>query len=471
VETLERDDIQGFLRHGYPYFDAAAYCIFRIDDAAGAKRWLEKLLDPGEPWIDQAQLPAERLKYDDCGVALAFTACGLHKLGLGEDTLRTFPSEFQEGMAVEHRARLLGDEGVSHPAGWDWGGKYTVDGLLMVFSGRTQRDDQFVDEAGRLNELNGCVAEIKSIPGCPQFVHRLTGMLNLNPATGVGKEPFGFADGISQPFIEGLTLKKPPRDVRAVKAGEFVLGYLNEFNRYPASPSVADATQVVLPPLGTSGRADFGRNGTFLVMRQLEQNVAAFERFVNGDECLAARMVGRWKSGAPLVRHLEEPPQKKTQRELEAQNDFGYYREDRHGFRCPIGAHIRRANPRDSLAGGLGIAPEEAQAMVDQHRILRRGRGYNENGKQGLVFICLNANLERQFEFVQNSWVMHPEFGGLHDETDPLLGNAPRDMTIQQPLLGRRIGGLGQFVKVRGGEYFFLPGLKALKYLSQLPAK
>jgi Dyp-type peroxidase family len=236
----------------------------------------------------------------------------------------------------------------------------------------------------------------------------------------------------------------------------------------------AGADPLNLLPRVQDNRADFGRNGTFMVMRQLEQNVGEFDRFVAASVPLeerqrfAAQMVGRWRSGAALVLHDEQGGY--SQRALEAENDFGYHREDRHGFRCPIGAHIRRANPRDSLAEGLGITPEEAQQIVDQHRILRRGRVYPDEGDaQGLMFVCLNANIERQFEFIQNSWLLNGEFGGLTGETDPIIGVGQRDFTIQRPLLGRCHRNLPQFVRTRGGEYFFLPSVTALHYLATLP--
>ena len=143
--------------------------------------------------------------------------------------------------------------------------------------------------------------------------------------------------------------------------------------------------------------------------------------------------------------------------------------EDRHGLRCPIGAHIRRANPRDSLADSLGIGHERAQALVDEHRILRRGRVYEESGGRGLMFLCLNANIERQFEFVQGSWLMHPEFGGLAGEVDPILGNAGglrTDLPSSAAVSASGVRDSPQFVTVKGGAYFFLPGLRALRYLA-----
>lgn len=465
----ELDDIQGLLRHGYPFFDGAAYCLFRIDDPATARQpWLQTLLHPdlAERWIDHALRPSARLRDEDSGVAIAFTPSGLRKLGLSADALDTFIPEFREGMAVEHRARQLGDIGLSHPSHWQWGHEPGIDGLLIIYA--------------RPEELDNRINEISNIRGCPAFVRVIRTRLYMQQGTGVPLEPFGFADGISQPYIEGVTLKTPPEGVRIIRTGEFVLGYPNEVTRLPASPSIAAAEDRnhVLPLLPHVPRADFGRNGSFLVMRQLEQNVAAFNGFVNDDfdptlrgENLAARMVGRWPNGEPLVRARQpRPPGEVTKTTLEDGNNFAYDREDRHGFECPLGAHVRRANPRDALAQGMQISPAEAQRLVDQHRILRRGRTYRDEatGTEGLIFVCLNANIERQFEFVQSSWLMHPEFAGLSNESDPLIGNAPRRFTMQHPLLGQCRADLPQFVTVRGGGYFFLPGLRSLRYLAQL---
>ncbi len=471
-EPLEElDDIQGLVRHGYPYFDGAAYCLFRIDDPVGARRpWLSTLLqpnpDPAQRWIHHALQDSRRLKYGHGSVAIAFSPSGLRKLGLSEDALNTFVPEFREGMAAEHRARQLGDVGASHPRGWDWGNGAGIDGVLIVYA--------------RPENVSARVAEILRIPGCPAFVRELRTVLDTQQGTGTPREPFGFADGFSQPFIRGVTMKVPPEGVRELQPGEFVLGYPNEIDRLPASPSIALAEDPnhVLPPLRHVPRADFGRNGTFLVMRQLQQDVAEFKRFIDNDpdpalrgENLAARMVGRWRNGEPLVRaDVPRGPGEVTKSDLDESNNFGYDREDRHGFRCPVGAHIRRANPRDALAQGAQLSAAQAQRLVDQHRIVRRGRVYRDaaTGTEGLVFVCLNANIERQFEFVQSSWLMHPEFGGLSGESDPLLGNAPRRFTMQHPLLGQCRADLPQFVTVRGGAYFFLPGLRSLRYLSQL---
>ena len=305
------------------------------------------------------------------------------------------------------------------------------------------------------------VEEIEAMPGYP------VGASAEIQATIQDQEPFNFKDGISQPFVEGLDRPGEEAGRLPVKPGEFVLGYLNEYGKHAATPSVAtpDDPKRVLPRLGDTGRADIGRNGTFLVLRKLSQDIKSFSRFVAGDELLAARMVGRWKNGAPLVVDQSDPGVGN------ASNDFGYYREDPHGMKCPIGSHIRRANPRDALADPAGgVSAATALAQVNLHRILRRGRMYSDGEEQGIVFVCLNTNIERQFEFIQHTWLMGREFGGLHDETDPLTGNVDasgrRAMTIQKPLLAERRTDLGQFVCLKGGGYYFLPGLTALRYLA-----
>ena len=156
------------------------------------------------------------------------------------------------------------------------------------------------------------------------------------------------------------------------------------------------------------------------------------------------------------------------------ENAFGYAATDLHGHGCPVGAHVRRANPRD----GLAKDPASAQTLLDaanNHRILRRGRKYgppptdrhtDDGAERGLLFICLNADIARQFEFVQQTWILNRNFATLYDETDPLVGPKGGFTIGEQPL--RRIVDVETFIQSAGGEYFFLPSLPALKYLASL---
>jgi deferrochelatase/peroxidase EfeB len=255
----------------------------------------------------------------------------------------------------------------------------------------------------------------------------------------------------------------------------------------PLLDRAADPT-AILPTDPVSGDADLGRNGSYLVLRSLTQDVGAFWGAVDQAASdadghddpdartrLAAQIVGRWPDGEPLVLAPDGPSGAP-----EPTNDFRYHDIDPDGLRCPLGAHIRRAHPRDTLDPQPG---SERSIGIDKlHRLLRRGRGYGppitpdaalngagaEKVDRGLHFICLCANIARQFEFVQHTWLNNPKFNGLYDDTDPLVGPAGRTLTVQSQPVSRRVTDLPSFVGVRGGGYFFLPGVRAVRYLASL---
>ena len=276
-----------------------------------------------------------------------------------------------------------------------------------------------------------------------------------------------------------------------IKAGEFLLGYINEYGVLPDPlniPVVTDPNRLLATvklPNGVT-EPDLGRNGTYLVVRQVAQDVAKLWTYL--DEAtkdasgqsserernkLGAKLVGRWPGGASIVLSpdSDEP-------DLAKQNEFLYKAVDPDGFGCPFGAHTRRANPRDTL----GDDPVEALKLTKGHRIIRRARSYGprvydaldktDTRDRGLMFMCINANIERQFEFVQQTWINNPSFNGLYDERDPIFGKsgaAPTgSMTIPRRPVRRMLQGLGGFVTVRGGAYFFMPGIKALHYLASM---
>ena len=289
------------------------------------------------------------------------------------------------------------------------------------------------------------------------------------------KEHFGFRDGISQPVISGTPkakkLKKSnPKEARlaVVQPGEFVLGYLNERKR-----------RVCLPPKQARSAKpteprELLRNGTYLVFRQLEQDVKAFDDFVShaaehlsGEVSpstkawVAARLLGRWPSGEPLV-----PPGAGRHADASQRNDFLYQLEDKMGLVCPVGAHIRRANPRDTI----GPDPDTALRLSKMHRIIRRGRPYRDapaaDGREaqkkeprGMLFICLNADIAGQFEHIQHTWLNNPHFAGLYAGCDALshLQVGRGGMTIQRRPVNLQLEYGKPFVRVRGGAYFFLP--------------
>jgi deferrochelatase/peroxidase EfeB len=334
-----------------------------------------------------------------------------------------------------------------------------------------------------------------------------------------GIEPFGFVDGISQPELDWerrrLVLDQDQLAYSNLSClGEFLLGYPNEYARYTDRPLLdrrRDATGMLPRAEDAPDKADLGRNGSYLVMRQLRQDVGGFWRYLDqqagGDadrrERLAESMVGRTRNGMPLVGLTHEAIAGGAGSQRPDLNAFTYS-SDPQGIRCPLGAHVRRANPRSAdlppgdpgifsrLKRMLGFDAEALEldlvASTRFHRLLRRGREYSaevpvpqalagasSGAESGLHFICLGANIARQFEFVQSAWIIGTKFNGLSDESDPLLGHrlagpdGSRTNGFSMPQADgpdRRLSGLPQFITVQGGAYFFLPGIRALRYLA-----
>jgi Dyp-type peroxidase family len=463
TDTLDRADIQGIVARGYGSLGHARFTLFACDGESAARGLLGWLL----PRVTTA---APKFSADTA-VQVAFTPAGLRRLGLPETAVTGFSLEFLAGMAAANRSRFLGDVGESGSRGWAWGGPAgpAIDGLILLYAATAELLDE--RQAQLAQQLAATDARALAV---------------LDTLERQDHEPFGFHDGISQPLMQGLP--KASRAGGSVPAGEFVLGYRNGYGQLtdrPLLPRSADPRQLLPPDPGGSSQADLGRNGTYLVLRQLEQDVDGFWNYAaeatrrpdgSGDRCaqdaLAAKLVGRWRSGAPLVKapYRDDPA-------LAEGNDFGYHHTDPIGLACPLGAHIRRANPRDSLDPHPGT---DASVQVNSlHRLLRRGRSYGPaggsrrpGGATGLHFICLAANLARQFEFVQHTWLNDPAFNGLYDDSDPLVGSREsrgRTFTVPARPVRRRYRGLPQFVRTRGGAYFFLPGISALRYLEQLP--
>ncbi|MGH2751693.1 MAG: Dyp-type peroxidase [Actinomycetota bacterium] len=465
-DHLELDDIQGIVARGYGSLKSAGFLLLSIEEPGAARRCLST--------IAESLTPSDR-RPERLALNVAFTASGLSALGVPREVRTGFSFEFRDGMTSAHRSRVLGDLEENAPSTWAWGGPSTppVDLLIMVYA----RDEPEFDRA--LAEL------IRGFTG-------VAVVTTLETVALTDREHFGFHDGISQPAIEGLDQATIPANT--VKAGEFVLGYRNEYGFYTDSPSLersADPTGILPVNPGGRGRADLGKNGSYLVLRQLAQDVPGFWDFVDrsaqalggdGDPearvALAAKMMGRWPSGAPLVASPDRDDPL-----LSDENDFGYHHLDPHGYRCPVGSHVRRAHPRDSLDPEPGS--DKSIDIGKRHRILRRGRQYgswvsplapgevaeSDSVERGLYFMCLNGNLARQFEFVQHTWINNPKFDGLYDDADPVVAArsaSGRTLTIPTPPVRRRVTGVPSFVNVRGGAYFFLPGIRAVRYLASL---
>jgi Dyp-type peroxidase family len=458
-QTLEKEDIQGLLARGFGSLRFASFLLLGVTDPVAARGTLAG-------WA--GTLTTAQQRQVDVAVNLALTAAGISALAPDVARQAAFSEQFSAGMTSDYRSRLLGDTGDDDPRGWAWGGpgSEVVHVLLLVYADTADR------LAARCDDLTG---EAES--GGLRLLERLA-TSELTP-----RENFGFHDGISQPQIEGLGAGRKPGEV---KPGEFVLGYRNEYGLLTERPMVSPATDphgLLSRDVEGSGRADLGRNGSYLVLRTLRQDVDAFHMFADTATrdaagrpdparaaLLAAKIVGRWPSGAPLVL---APGQDDPS--LSDANDFGYHAVDARGLACPLGSHVRRTNPRDSLEPGPGT--DASMAINRRHRLLRRGRRYGSptSGEEcGVHFICLSANLARQYEFVQHTWVNNPVFNGLDDETDPLVGRRGSKrsyFTTPARPVRRRYTELPQFVHVRGGAYFFLPGIRALRFLAMANSK
>ncbi len=417
----------------------------------------------------------------DQALNLALTMPGLAAIGL-PNTVGPFPPEFRGGMAQPFRANAPGDVGPNDPAQWEWGGREEATPHLLLLC--------YADSEERLNALVGQQRERWEASG-------LASVLAEERSTpGLMYEHFGFRDDVTVVPIEGGHLSSKRVGRPPVKAGEFVLGYENEFCQHPPTPLVTVAGRV----------QDLGRNGTYLVFRKLRQDAPGFWRYcqeqaalfvdaapgeagpapgVSGAEYIAAKMMGRWREGAPLVDYPFAPPEMPCARDRF--DDFQYAAADLNGLRCPVGAHIRRSNPRDALQD---LSAASAEKTINRHRIARRGRPYGEDRPdrtsgaddgqdRGILFMCVNADIARQFEFVQQTWLNDPKFGRLWNEPDPVTGNidnirtkghppAPPEFTIPQMPLRVRLRNVPRFVQVRAGAYFFLPGLSALRCLVTL---
>jgi Dyp-type peroxidase family len=451
--------------------DAASFLLLRIEDPLRARRWLREILPEVTTAADKS---SEQLSRWKTSLNLALTSSGLKALGLPAAALETFPPEFQEGMSA--RADILGDADDSAPGKWDFGGSsgpapQDEIHLLLMLYGTTPAEVSSLATAQRARLAEGGLRELGA-----QEASR------IRDAQGAIVEHFGFRDGVSQPHVEGFreTKNEAPDHAGAIKPGEFVLGYENEYAETPDSPSVPATLDVTgtLPPRadGTDWK-EFGRNGSYLVLRKLQQNVEGFQRFLEahkalavGDtderkkQWLAAKLMGRWPNGEPLRPGEDTPPAYEGTAPHRIDNSFGFSEKDAEGYGCPVASHVRRANPRDALPPNAKLSLQVSR----RHRILRRGITYSDDTGKGMIFIAINANIARQFEFLQQTWLNNGKFGGRYDERDPLMTHGAGRMTLPSQPVRRCVEGIERFVTMKGGGYFFLPSVRALEFLAHL---
>ena len=521
---LETMEIQSLVFGGLGFMPHGACLLYRLPEATDQARAFMKAINAHIAFGDGRKLRRQAV------LTVALGSGALRKLGLPDDCVRGFPAAFLEGMSSENRARILGDVDGRAPDQWKWGD--SAYDLALLAYGRSET------AIGRLEAVVAARAAENGLAAS----HRIPLVTTRKPAI----EPFGFVDGVSQPIIRGSYQSYRNNDpIHLVEPGEFIIGYPDNRDNFPPEPELSPLAdpQNVLPVADRS--RDFGntivespraiaRNGTYLVIRQLEQDVTAFWDYCWSEyrrledrlpppydvrpDYIAAKLIGRWRDGSSLVRNpyypfpreQKERAERRDRRETaegftetsaitatgetvgsetarpetrpeagqaiapptepshKGDNDFLFGIEDPEALRCPYGAHIRRANPRNSLAPGS----MEQVSISNRHRIYRVGRLYEpeEGDNPGLLFMCLNGDIERQFEFIQQTWLVSPAFHGLVGEQDPLNSNAGPDSTgyvVPSHDGPVRLKPLPTFVKTLGGGYFFMPGRAMLSYLSE----
>jgi len=455
---LDLGDIQGDILRGYGNdYDSTTYAFVRIDCAPEqARAWFAGVVEhvtSATPW------PAGEKPLTTLNVAV--TAAGLSKLGVSDAVVGSFSHEFRDGMAT--RSTLLGDTGPSDPRSWETGLGGGEGHVLLTINAMAPADHQ--------RALAKMRAAMDAAGGLTIVHQEDTALLKDS------REHFGYSDGFAQPAIEGSSDDKargggvPLKDGawRALAPGEFILGYPDEDTRVDPQRRLPNAPA---DPLGKSG--------TYMVWRKLYQDVARWRRvmrdaaalYPDGDEQkLTAKAVGRWPNGAPLVHYPDAPPDDYDPKTARDANDFRYDG-DKDGMTCPLGAHIRRSNPRDALGfeGHLSF----------RHRMIRRGMPYgtplgenvleDDGTDRGLIFVSFQASISRQFEGVQVQWLNAGNIFGLGHDKDFILGDPAGVGTGKMTIQGRPPFFLTPqelFVRTRGGEYLFVPGMTALAALAE----
>ena len=436
---LEFDDIQHILLTRAPAL-TGRYEFLSFRNAAGGRAWLSAILEK----VHSAKAMREAVNEDKRWVSVAFTWNGLRTLGVDDTSLGTFPEEFRQGMVA--RAEVLGDTGANRPENWvDNMASPDLHAIVILFARDAAERARCQSEHEKLVRRCEGVAVLSSLD------------LETVPPFGYPHDHFGYRDRLSDLVIEGSGEEPKPGFGGTVKAGEFILGYPDEEGIIPPSPQ---------PEI-------LSRNGSYMAYRRMQEHVGAFRDFLrqHGEtpeeqELVAAKLMGRWRSGAPLVLapNKDDP---ELGADVQRTNDFNYKEMDPHGYAVPLGAHIRRMNPRDTAAN------------MNRRRMIRRGAPYgphlpegaSEDGKErGIAAFVICASLIRQFEFAQNVWINDKNFHELGNERDPIIGNQDGTLEFKIPKrpIRKKISGLPAFTTVRGGAYFFLPGLKGLRYLASL---
>jgi len=438
---LELDDIQHYLLTR-PNATIAQYDFLTFRTPDSGRTWIADLIDI----IGTVKSVNEGSETDMRWVTVAFTFHGLRRLGLDEASLATFPEPFRQGMAA--RAKMLGDTGDNHPDHWqDQMTSPDLHAVVILFA---------KDNEERIRCVNAHNDYLKRNPGV-EILSTL--LLEAVPPFDYVHEHFGYRDRITTPVIEGMGIEATPGSHPPSKPGEFFLGYPNESGQIIPLPKPEVLT----------------KNGSFLAYRKMQEHVGAFRDYLKANgkteeeqELVAAKLMGRWrKTGAPLVLCPD-----KDDRELgfddQRNNNFDYAKMDPHGYACPLGSHVRRMNVRDPKVSNI----------MNRRLIIRRGGTYgpylpddmpDDGADRGIAVFGGCADLAQQFEFLISVWANDTEFMELN-ERDPFIGtqDGTLDYIIPKRPIKKKLKGIPAFTNVRGGAYFFLPGIKGLRYLSSL---
>jgi Dyp-type peroxidase family len=421
-----------------PYF--GAHIGLRIHQGRTGREFLRGLT----PYV---QSVAEWWSARGPWLSLAISYAGLETLGLPQESLRSFPEAFRSGMAA--RARQLRDDGLNDPKNWDTAFRERqIHIAVSVFSD---------SEESKQRALAKAREQYEKVSGISVLFRQDFG------AQPGDRNSLGYADGIDQPAIEGGGVEPLPGQGRPIKAGEFILGY-------PGEAGV---------PLPMPQPDILGRNGSYVGVRKYQSRVGAFNRFLHANgateqerEMLAAKLVGRWRSGAPLTL-APENDDPALGADPKRNNDFNYANDSR-GMRVPFGSHIRRMNPRDT----------QLTRLTDSniHRLIRRGTTYglpydpnalseaDDDAPRGSYFLFIGARAMDTMEFLQQEWINDGGFIGVGNERDPIVGRQEEGgtFTIPKEPIRRRLHGIETFNVLRGGEYFYMPSMSALKWLANL---
>ena len=432
---LELEDVQHFLLARTPAL-AARYEFLTFPKPRHGQAWLSTILEKvgSAKDVGSGQL-------DSRWVTVAFTWNGLRAMGMDQSSLATFPEEFRLGMGG--RADVIGTTGKNNPEHWiDGLASPDLHAVIILFARDVAERERCTREHQRF--LQECGVEALSSLD-----------LAALPPYDRAHEHFGYRDRLSEPVIEGTGHEPTPGSGPPLKPGEFFLGYPDETGLQPAIPQ---------PEI-------LSRNGSYVAYIRLQEHVGAFRDFLRQhgktpeeQELVAAKLMGRWRSGAPLVLSPDKDDPE-LGKDKQRTNDFDYGTMDPYGYACPLGAHIRRMNPRDTAEN------------IERRRMIRRGgtygpplpEGASEDGvERGIAAFVGCASLARQFEFAMNVWANDPEFHELGNERDPIFGtqDGTYDFTIPHRPIRKKIKGLPAFTTVRGGAYFFLPGIRALRFLA-----